>query len=46
VIPLQEKEDSEKADEWNAIDKWTEESRQFDYIKDEILIKLKLILMN
>jgi hypothetical protein len=41
AIPLQEKDDSEKSDEWNIIDKWTEESKQFDYRKNEIVNKIK-----
>jgi hypothetical protein len=41
AIPLQEKDDSEKADEWNIIDKWTEESKQFEYRKEEIVNKIK-----
>jgi len=41
AIPLQEKVLLDKPDEWNIIDKGTEESKQFDYRKYEIINKIK-----
>jgi hypothetical protein len=44
--PLQEKTYQDKPDEWNIIDHWTEESKQFDYRKDEIVSKIKTYFDN